>query len=153
MEVILGMNARRRMLQILLAPLAMVVTALAQTASGVSITAITQNDSISGTVTNAPPDACVVVYVFTNEWYVHPFAKAGSGQSYAMVENGNWTIGTVLRKPTASQVAAVLFSGEPNCDNAPVQLPILTKSAIQGIKAIQKYDFKDNVSRNWKDRL
>ena len=58
--------------------------------------------SISGKVTGLASGPAgqykVLVYVQTNQWYIHPYAQNKPGKGYAKVEpDGSWTIETVNR--------------------------------------------------------
>lgn len=77
-----------------------------------AITDISANGTITGTVSDSTvsaADACVVVYVHTDIWYIHPYAGGGEGRSWAKVAGRNWSIPTVKREFPANQVAAVLL--------------------------------------------
>src|SRR5882762_8412906 len=76
------------------------------------ITEIRVNDSIKGIVTDrtiAAQDHCVVIYVHTDLWYIHPFAAGGMGRSWAAISGNGWSISTVKREFPANAVAAVLL--------------------------------------------
>src|SRR5713101_8036582 len=86
------------------------VEALAQAPLG--ITDITANGRIAGIV-SAPAvnagESCVVVYVHTDIWYIHPYAAGGEGRSWAKITGKDWSIPTVKREFPANQVAAILL--------------------------------------------
>jgi hypothetical protein len=118
--------------------------------AAVEITAVVQNDTISGTTTNAPTGSCVVVYIKTDIWYIHPFADAGEGQSFAMVDGGSWSLPTVLRAPTANRIAVVLLPSQNACEHAPSRLNALAKGTIKNAIAFQMYDLSKAPSNTWK---
>ena len=79
----------------------------------ISIDTIVANDRITGTVQGL--DAAetaefkVVVYVRTDQWYIHPYAGQGEGRSWARVKpDGSWSLETVRRQFSADSVAALL---------------------------------------------
>jgi hypothetical protein len=79
----------------------------------VTIEKIVPNEIISGKVTGLPPaereSYKVVVYVKTDQWYIHPFASGGDGRSYASVTaTGDWRIQTVQREFPAERMAAIV---------------------------------------------
>ncbi len=87
--------------------------AAAQNAASISIDSITANDQIAGVVRGVQPaelaELKVIVYVHTDQWYVHPYAGQGEGKSWAAVApNGTWRLGTVKREFAADQIAALL---------------------------------------------
>lgn len=86
--------------------------AIAQQIS-VSITDITANQQIFGTVSGLPSQDYqnykVIVYVHTDQWYIHPYAGQDEGKSWASIQaNGKWQIQTIQREFRADKVAAVL---------------------------------------------
>ena len=81
----------------------------------ISIQEIQQDEFIKGTVTGLTAAGIsaykVVVYVKTDQWYIHPYADSGEGQSWTSVTpEGTWNLPTVLREHPASQVAALLVA-------------------------------------------
>jgi hypothetical protein len=79
----------------------------------ISITSITANHRITGTVVGLPEEDYVnfkvIVYVHTDQWYIHPYAGQDEGKSWASVEaGGNWQIQTVQREFKADKIAALL---------------------------------------------
>ena len=57
----------------------------------------------------------VVVYAKTDRWYIHPYANAGEGKSWASIEsNGSWKIEIVSRSPAASSVAVLVVKSDTN---------------------------------------
>ena len=102
-----------RMISMLLATI--VGFAFAATAQDVSVTIeeIVPNRIISGRVTGISPGVRekykIVVYVRTDQWYIHPFTSGGAGKSYAVVTaSGDWTIETVRRGFSAHAIAALV---------------------------------------------
>jgi hypothetical protein len=80
----------------------------------ISINDIIANDHIAGTVTGLDAaeavNYCVVVYIHTDTWYIHPFANGGVGKSWAEIRDGKaWRISTVKRDFPADSMAAVLL--------------------------------------------
>lgn len=79
----------------------------------VNIDSIEKNEWITGHVKGLPEDALekfkMIFYVKTNRWYIHPFAGAGEGETYAKLnENGEFKIRTVKRNVSATKLVAVL---------------------------------------------
>ena len=69
--------------------------------------------SISGAVEGLPPDKVgqykVLVYVLTNQWYIHPFAETKEGRGYAGIKkDGTWSIKTVNRKDNPYKLAILV---------------------------------------------
>ncbi len=96
------------------------VTALAE--PSITITDIQSNGKIEGSVSglDAETDAyCVVVYVHTDMWYIHPYASGGRGRSWAEIKGSSWTISTVRREFPADSVAAVVLKRESKGGNCP----------------------------------
>ena len=90
------------------------VSTMAQEVS-VSIDGIVANDRIFGTVRGLQDHARfkIVVYVKTDRWYVHPYADAGEGKSWARISrDGGWTIGTVQREFPATAIAAIVVAAD-----------------------------------------
>nr|WP_294564589.1 hypothetical protein [uncultured Rhodopila sp.] len=95
----------------LLEPLTLAYSQAAQ----VVIDQIEENSFISGHVsglsTAEQAHSRVVVYVHTDQWYIHPYAGQGEGQSWAAIDaSGKWSIGTVRREFAADQVAALVIN-------------------------------------------
>lgn len=85
---------------------------LAQAIS-IKIDQVTANKTITGFVRGiALPDHRnykVVVYVHTDQWYIHPYAGQDEGQSWAALrETGTWELPTVQREFRADKMAALL---------------------------------------------
>jgi hypothetical protein len=103
----------------------LVAPVVARSAPAVSIEEIVANGHISGKVTGIDPSAagkfCVVVYVKTDIWYIHPFASGGEGKSWAKIEDGAWTIKTVKRDFPADEVAALIVARDSSgrCSGPP----------------------------------
>ena len=81
----------------------------------VTIDKIVANDQITGKVgglTSAGQQAHkVLVYVKTDEWYIHPYAQGGEGKSWASIsDDGTWSIETVLRAVPATSIAALVVA-------------------------------------------
>jgi hypothetical protein len=80
--------------------------------AGVTITDIVTNQAIRGQVTDRTirTGFKVVVYVHTDQWYIHPYVGQGKGLSYALIDpqTGDWTIKTVKRQFVADAVAAAV---------------------------------------------
>jgi len=75
----------------------------------VTIDAITANQVITGHVSakQISPTNRVVVYVHTDQWYVHPYVGQGDGLSWASIKaNGSWSLETVKRKFNSDAVGA-----------------------------------------------
>ena len=105
--------------------------ARAKDASSISIDSIEADVAISGHATGFAPDELaktrIVVYVLTDQWYIHPFADGGEGKSWASIRpDGTWIIGTVKREFPAKKVAAILvpsgFAAPPRTQSL-VSLP------------------------------
>lgn len=106
------MRISRTFLLIITISLITLTLALAQQIS-VSITDITANQQICGAVSGLPSQDYqnykVIVYVHTDQWYIHPYAGQDEGKSWASIQaNGKWQIQTVQREFKADKVAAVL---------------------------------------------
>lgn len=55
----------------------------------------------------------IVVYVLTDQWYIHPFAVNEAGRGYANLDpQGNWELQTVWRGYQAFKVAFLLIRKE-----------------------------------------
>ena len=79
----------------------------------ISIDSIEANDRVSGYVSGLDPKDYsqykVLLYVHTDQWYIHPFAGQGEGMSWAAIgPNGTWQIRTVQREFKSNQVAALI---------------------------------------------
>src|SRR5436309_300150 len=83
----------------------------------IDIDAIASNDHIGGHVTGLAREKAktlrVLVYVHTDQWYIHPYAAQGEGSSWATLDATlHWQIPSVKRAYTADQVAALLVSSD-----------------------------------------
>lgn len=81
----------------------------------ISIDQITENGPIRGHVTGlvagSAEDFNVVIYVHTDQWYVHPFAGQGRGRSWTVLQRDlSWAIRSVKRAYVADEVAALLVT-------------------------------------------
>ncbi len=77
----------------------------------VKIEKIEKNGYIKGKVANlnTPQQYKVLIYVHTDQWYIHPYAGKGEGGSWASIEkDGSWSIPTVKHEPKANKVAALV---------------------------------------------
>jgi hypothetical protein len=108
----------------------------------VTIDKITANSAITGSVQGlASKDASnykVIVYVHTDQWYIHPYAGQDEGKSWASVKaDGTWQISTVRREFRADRIAALLVPRnfpEPNKVESLENIPYLaiTNKDIRG---------------------
>jgi hypothetical protein len=124
-------------------------------AAQVAITNIVADGTIQGTATGLPAaaqrNACVVVYVHTDIWYIHPYANAGQGQSFTPIDaQGNWQLDTVRRQFPANRVAALVMADANACENVPDRIADVRK--IQNPVALKVYDLKGDGSQ-WFGRL
>jgi hypothetical protein len=79
----------------------------------ISITGIVSNQQIVGVISGLGSQEHqnykVIVYVHTDQWYIHPYAGQDEGKSWAPIQkNGHWQIETVKRDFNADKVAALL---------------------------------------------
>ncbi len=96
----------------------------------IAIERIVADDHIAGNVTGVASGAAgefkVLVYVHTDQWYIHPYAGQGEGRSWARLNSDlTWRIRSVQRAYIADQVAALLVTAD-----APVRN---TVASIDGI--------------------
>ncbi len=108
-------------------------TSSAAGAEKIEIESIKPDQEISGRVegVGAVSSYKVVVYVKTDQWYIHPFSSGGVGRSYAEIaEDGSWSIPTVERGFPASQIAALVVKRDAS--------PPSRTDAIAGIDAIAR---------------
>ena len=80
---------------------------------GITIDRIEANQRIRGQVTGLPAGAAarykVIVYTYTDEWYLHPYAGQGEGLSWAPIgPNGDWGLPTVQRAFKSDRMAALV---------------------------------------------
>jgi hypothetical protein len=99
----------------------------------VTIDSITSNVQIEGTVRNLDAarivTSCVVVYVHTDFWHIHPFANGGVGKSFARIgRDGSWSIPTEKRDFPADQVAALVIPSCPDRPERPNNVPAQTSN-------------------------
>lgn len=58
-------------------------------------------------------DLKILVYVLTNEWYIHPWTTPEPGRGYATIDqDGLWRIPTVWRDHQARRLALILTKKE-----------------------------------------
>lgn len=80
----------------------------------ISIDRIEKNDVIQGRVKGLKGSLQaykVVVYVHTDKWYIHPYARQGDGLSFASIKpDGTWEIETVKRKFSADSIAVLVVN-------------------------------------------
>lgn len=77
------------------------------------------NDHIRGTVEGLNPeiyrDYKVVVYRFTDQWYIHPYETGAEGRRFALInDDGTWKIKAVWRRNPASRLALLLTKRTTN---------------------------------------
>lgn len=109
--------------------------ALPAQAQEIAIDSIVPDELVSGKVSGLPAGEIethkVVLYVKTDQWYVHPFASGGEGSSYAGVKaDGSWTIRTVRRQFPADRMAAILV---PRSQSMPARV-----ESIASIKSVAR---------------
>jgi hypothetical protein len=131
------------------------MTAAARAEPTVEITDIQTNRQITGTVANlgaSPDEHCVVVYVHTDVWYIHPFAAGGVGKSWAEIRGSNWTISTVKRDYPADKIAAVILKRQMKGGNCPAPAKL---EAVDGIDNQVGRSFIRELSQGdaWHGRL
>ena len=90
----------------------LITDVLAQPLS-ITIDQIRENETISGYITGLETSDYssykVIVYVQTDQWYIHPYAGQDEGLSWAAIRDDNtWEIETVRRGFSARQIAALL---------------------------------------------
>jgi hypothetical protein len=115
------MKPLKLMMLVLLATAIQVPGALAQSVT-ITINEIIANQRISGDVRGLAPgdhrNYKVIVYVHTDQWYIHPYAGQEEGMSWASINaDGSWQVPTVQRQFKADRVAALLVRKnypEPN---------------------------------------
>jgi hypothetical protein len=98
-----------------------------------AIDEIVENDHIAGHVvglSSAVVDEYkVVVYVHTNQWYIHPYAGQSEGSSWASISSTlKWNLGSVRREAPADQVAALLVKANVN--------PPATMQALGAVRSV-----------------
>jgi hypothetical protein len=106
----------------------------------ITIDEIESGDTISGTVKGLGSnyaDYVVVVYVRTDQWYIHPYAGQGEGKSWAKIDGkGHWNIGTVRREFVANSVAALVVKKNYS--------PPGQTTSLEGIKAKAKVVIRES---------
>lgn len=118
--------------------LAMVVVAAPSVAQDIEIDDIEANDAIYGHVIGLSEDQRdqykVVVYVHTDQWYIHPYAGQGEGKSWATVAaDDSWIMPTVRREFTADSVAALLVDREmrePSRVSGLAEIPAIARRVL-----------------------
>ena len=107
---------------------------------------------IEGKVSNLdnPQEYKVLIYVLTDQWYIHPYEGQREGGSWAAIDTtGSWSIRTVKRENIANGIAALVV--DPSvAEDAPNHL-----SEIQNIKhhAIIIYSGQEMRENNWYELL
>ena len=117
------------------------LTVLRRSAGELSITIdqVQANRSVSSRVTGlaegAVGDFKVVVYVHTDQWYIHPYAGQGEGMSWTRLGRDlRWSIQTVKREYVADQVAALLIDSKVDPPATARNLPQIPSRAWVVIK-------------------
>jgi hypothetical protein len=115
---------KRRLLLVLICSLSLTgASATVAQEVSVSIDQIREADVITGRVKGLDPaefqNYRVLVYVHTDQWYIHPYAGQGRGMSWAGLANdGTWRIRTVKREFKADKVAVLVvrkpYASEPS---------------------------------------
>jgi hypothetical protein len=99
-------------------------------------------DSITGHVTGLSSDLVprshVVIYVLTDVWHIHPFARGPEGLSWAKIDtNGKWRINTVKpnfeRQVPAEQFAALVIDASTS---APPRSEVIPRNITKSIKQL-----------------
>lgn len=106
----------------------------------VTISDIVANEVIMGNVTDPSlrQGNEVVVYVHTNQWYIHPYAGQGEGMSFASIDpDGHWSLPTVKRQFKANRVAALVV---PRGTALPDQTAMLAALKPKALCVVQLYD-------------
>ncbi len=85
----------------------------AQQPVSISITEIVEDEYIAGNVRGLSPTEYgrykVIVYVHTDQWYIHPYAGQDEGQSWAAIQkDGSWKLQTVKRQFSADRMMALV---------------------------------------------
>ncbi len=113
----------------------------------VTINKISRDHQISGEVIGLTEAARrnhkVVVFVKTNQWYIHPYAQGGDGNSWASIaSNGSWNITTVKRDISASSIAALVVTMESEIPSSVKDLNSISHTAIyiRNLKGTQDYN-------------
>ena len=103
-------------------------------AAEVTIDQIVVDNRISGYVrdlsTTDPSGYKVIVYIHTDQWYIHPYAGQGDGQSWASINSdGTWQIATVNRGVPADSIAALVVGRDYIVPTKLESLGIIPQSA------------------------
>lgn len=116
-KTVIGESRRRAVRTVVLA--VAVVLALASAASArliiIGLADIEAGKRVTGFVTGLS-DAerathKVLVYVYTDQWHIHPRAKGGAGKSFSMIgADGKWEVPSVRGKANAVRVGAVVVA-------------------------------------------
>lgn len=90
----------------------------------IKISQVIPNQYIYGTVEGLKAetykDYKVLIYVLTDQWYIHPYETGAEGRTFASInDDGTWKIQTVQRKRQASRLASLLTK---RTTNAPPQV-------------------------------
>lgn len=101
----------------------------------ITIDTIVQDDHITGTVRGLTAAGRaghkVIVYIKTDQWYIHPYERGGEGKSFASIRaNGSWTIGTIRREFAASAIAALLVKQDSKVPVRSVNVRAIPNEAI-----------------------
>lgn len=105
---------------------------------------IVEDTRIAGRVTGVAGSAVkefkVLVYVHTDQWYIHPWAGQGEGSSWAAVKPDlTWSIPSVKRAFAADKVAALLTRAEADAPPRVTQLediPAVAWVIVKGTGAV-----------------
>ena len=116
------MKVLRAVTVVVLSIVVQVSAVLAQKEVSITIEKIVANQQISGSIQGLSSQDYskykVIVYVHTDQWYIHPYADQDEGKSWASIQaGGKWQIPTVQREFKADKVAALLVKKnypEPN---------------------------------------
>ncbi len=118
----------------------------------IRIDEIEKDQLIQGQVINLPnpEEYRVLIYVHTDQWYIHPYAGQGEGLSWASIDSqGDWSLRTVKREFTANSVAALIV--EPAvADTAPS--PLVNVSSIRN-RGLIVYTLAEMRTNGWHGKL
>ena len=101
----------------------------------ITIERIVADDHIAGHVTGVASGAAgefkVLVYVHTDQWYIHPYAGQGEGRSWARLNSDlTWRIRSVKRAYVADQVAALLVAANAPARNTVASVDEIPSEAL-----------------------
>jgi hypothetical protein len=101
----------------------------------ITIAKIVRSEQINGKITGLTDvgrrNHKVVVYVKTDQWYIHPYAQGGDGKSWASIaDDGSWKITTVKRDIPASEIAALVVRAEASPASPVPNVRDITHQAI-----------------------